>query len=111
MMTTQIEPKLQPPRFCQFSRKLSEIEELLGTTITDNLTMPQHLSFNSHPPPPPNAMLMQIQSKKDSPNKARILIIEDPTVLLPGLGLLLGSKLGNVEDDTDLLGTLAHQLA
>ena len=38
------------------------------------------------------------------------LIIENPTVLLPRLLFLLGGQLGDIEDDTNLLGTLAHEL-
>ena len=38
------------------------------------------------------------------------LIIENPPVILPSLGFLLGSQSGNVEDDTNFFGTLAHEL-
>ena len=38
------------------------------------------------------------------------LIVENPPVILPSLGFLLGSQSGNVEDDTNFFGTLAHEL-
>ena len=85
-----------------------------GTNETFPMIAPSPNSPSSLSPSPHDVIVNEeeytsIDNTQIHTKKMR-LIIENPPVILPSLGFLLGSQSGNVEDDTNFFGTLAHEL-